>query len=215
MCFVLINYFRKVPACQLMHRGNWLAPEGQPGLSDRQRNRIHTLAVGIVLQGRGERPPSKLRGPRFNRGSPGGINTCRHPCRRRHGRCFFFSGLSVIMASVVSISPATEAAFCRANRTTLVGSITPAANKVFISLGGGIVAVVVFAFQDLVQHHRTFLSGIVGDLPQGFLQGAFQDLNAVFLFALGNLPCPGHRGSAPGPLRRPARCLLPRRPGWR
>ena len=37
------------------------------------------------------------------------------------------SGISLIIASVVSISDAMEAAFCRAVRVTLVGSITPAA----------------------------------------------------------------------------------------
>jgi hypothetical protein len=36
------------------------------------------------------------------------------------------STASQIMASVVSMSEATEAAFCRAVRVTLVGSITPA-----------------------------------------------------------------------------------------
>ena len=36
------------------------------------------------------------------------------------------SGIEQIMASVVSIREAMEAAFCRAERVTLVGSITPA-----------------------------------------------------------------------------------------
>ena len=38
----------------------------------------------------------------------------------------FSSGFSAIMASVVSSSDATLAAFCSAVRTTLVGSMTPA-----------------------------------------------------------------------------------------
>ncbi len=38
----------------------------------------------------------------------------------------FFSGISEIIASVVSINPAIEAAFCSAVRVTFVGSITPA-----------------------------------------------------------------------------------------
>ena len=37
-----------------------------------------------------------------------------------------FSGLSATMASVVSSRPAMEAAFCRAERVTLAGSMTPA-----------------------------------------------------------------------------------------
>ena len=38
----------------------------------------------------------------------------------------FGSGFSAIMASVVSSRPETDAAFCSAVRTTLVGSMTPA-----------------------------------------------------------------------------------------
>ena len=49
-------------------------------------------------------------------------------------RCAAFSGISEIMASVVSISPAMEAAFCRAVRVTLVGSMTPAADQVLVGL---------------------------------------------------------------------------------
>ena len=39
------------------------------------------------------------------------------------------SGMRETTASVVSSSAATDAAFCRAERTTFVGSITPAATK--------------------------------------------------------------------------------------
>ena len=38
----------------------------------------------------------------------------------------FFSGISQIMASVVSIRALMEEACCRAERVTLVGSMTPA-----------------------------------------------------------------------------------------
>ena len=41
----------------------------------------------------------------------------------------FFSGMSATMASVVSIREAMEAAFSRAVRVTLVGSMTPAATR--------------------------------------------------------------------------------------
>src|SRR5574344_30370 len=41
----------------------------------------------------------------------------------------FSSFLSAITHSVVSNIPATEAAFCKAILVTLVGSITPAANR--------------------------------------------------------------------------------------
>ena len=36
-----------------------------------------------------------------------------------------FFGFSAIIASVVIINPATDAAFCNATRTTFAGSITP------------------------------------------------------------------------------------------
>ncbi len=45
------------------------------------------------------------------------------------GAAGFFSGMSATMASVVSIREAIDAAFCRAVRVTLVGSITPAATR--------------------------------------------------------------------------------------
>ena len=38
----------------------------------------------------------------------------------------FFSGISVISASVVSIRPEIEPAFCSAERVTFLGSTTPA-----------------------------------------------------------------------------------------
>ncbi len=41
----------------------------------------------------------------------------------------FFSGISQIIASVVSISDAIDAAFCNAVRVTLVGSMTPEATR--------------------------------------------------------------------------------------
>ena len=39
------------------------------------------------------------------------------------------SGICEMTASVVSRSEAIDAAFCRADRTTLVGSITPACTR--------------------------------------------------------------------------------------
>ena len=50
----------------------------------------------------------------------------RH-CAAR-GRLSFF-GSSAIIASVVISRPATEAASCSAQRTTLAGSITPCATR--------------------------------------------------------------------------------------
>ena len=45
------------------------------------------------------------------------------------GGAFSFSFFSTTTHSVVSSRPAMEAAFCKAVRVTLVGSMTPAATK--------------------------------------------------------------------------------------
>ena len=57
------------------------------------------------------------------------------------GESFLSSGISETIASVVSMSDATDAAFCSATRTTLVGSMTPAATEVLVLVGRGVVAV--------------------------------------------------------------------------
>ena len=51
------------------------------------------------------------------------------PCRHPRGRFSFSSGISETRASVVSSSDAIDAAFCSAERTTLVGSMTPASTR--------------------------------------------------------------------------------------
>ena len=48
------------------------------------------------------------------------------------GASFFFSGLSAIIASVVIIMPATDAAFCSAVRTTLVGIDDARFDEIFV-----------------------------------------------------------------------------------
>ena len=78
-----------------------------------------------------EVPSRNEKGPRKNQGPRGCFfeqteffsNPCR-PCRPpgMAGACFF--GCSVIVASVVTIKPAIDAASWRAVRTTLVGSMS-------------------------------------------------------------------------------------------
>ena len=58
--------------------------------------------------------------------------------------------------SVVNNRPAIEAAFSKARRVTFVGSITPAAEHVFILVISGIVTKVIFAFSDFLNNYRTF-----------------------------------------------------------
>ena len=52
----------------------------------------------------------------------------RRPCRRQPcaAALVLRSGICEMTASVVSSSDAIDAAFCRADRTTFAGSITPA-----------------------------------------------------------------------------------------
>jgi hypothetical protein len=45
------------------------------------------------------------------------------------GASAFSSGISLMRASVVSSREAIDAAFCSAERTTLVGSMTPASTR--------------------------------------------------------------------------------------
>ena len=62
----------------------------------------------------------------------------RRACRRRRRRPFL--GASAMAASVVISRPATEAASCRAVRTTLAGSMTPACDHVDVLFGLGVEA---------------------------------------------------------------------------
>ena len=65
----------------------------------------------------------------FNQFSSGNLTRQYIPPMPPHRgrRTFVFSGISDTSASVVSMSEAMDAAFCSAVRTTLVGSMTPAA----------------------------------------------------------------------------------------
>ena len=80
-------------------------------------------------------PFSQIRSPcrpcRPFRQPPGGIGGA------------FFSGFSATIASVVTSRPATEAASCSAVRTTLVGSMMPAAHQVLELAGLRVEAPVV------------------------------------------------------------------------
>ena len=59
-----------------------------------------------------------------------------------------FLGFSLMTHSVVSIIPAIDAAFSRATRVTLVGSMIPAFFHVFVLVGTGVVAIRRGAIED-------------------------------------------------------------------
>ena len=68
-----------------------------------------------------------------------------------------------------------EAAFCRAVRVTLVGSITPAATN-FVPLGLCVeTEIQLLALAHLLDHYGAFVPCIEGDLAQRFLKSAADD----------------------------------------
>ncbi len=76
------------------------------------------------------------------------------------------SAASAIMASVVISSPATEAAFWIAVRTTLVGSMMPLVTHVHILAALGVVTISIpILFEDLADDHRAIVAGVDGNLP--------------------------------------------------
>ncbi len=90
------------------------------------------------------------------------------------------------MASVVSINALIEAAFCRAERVTLVGSITPFFTRSSYTAVVGVEAVVgVFVGPDLLDHDGAFIAGVADDLANRFLAGAANDVDADLLVVLG------------------------------
>ena len=76
-----------------------------------------------------------------------------------------FFGFSATMASVVIRSPAIDAAFCSAARTTLVGSMMPLVTHVDVLAVLGVEAVgILILFQDLADDDGAVLARIDRDL---------------------------------------------------
>jgi len=141
----------------------------------------------------------------------------RRPCRgRRSSR--LGSGLSATRHSVVSISAAMLAAFCRAERVTLVGSTTRR-DQVHVLVGGAFkpTAPVSFLTRSMATAPRC---RHCGDLAQRGLDAAGDDLSAIFsspssfsskttFWARSNATPP--RGRSPPPPQRGWRAGRPRR----
>ena len=126
-----------------------------------------------------------------------------------------FSGLSATMTSVVRMFLAMEAAFCRAERVTMAGSMMPRLDHVFVLAGGDVEAHALGAGLDLVHHDRAFQAGVVGDLAERFLERAGHDADAGQLVTLSFDGEDGRDQRAPGPRRRRGRCLLREPREWR
>ena len=96
--------------------------------------------------------------------------------RSEAGAPFFSSGFSATIASVVSSRPATDAAFCSAVRTTLVGSTMPAFIRSSNSSVAALKPKAPLPFVHLVEDDRAFPAGVVGDPAAGILEGAADDV---------------------------------------
>ena len=143
----------------------------------------------------------------------------RRPCRRPPGPGPAGSssfGMSATRQEVVSSSVATLAAFCRAVRTTLAGSMMPASTRSQYVVLVGVVAVgLALHLPHAVDDHRAVLAGVLGDCPQRGVEHVADDLGPQGLVAARGPACRGPCRCAAAPRRRRARCLLPTRPWWR
>ena len=99
-----------------------------------------------------------------------------------------FFGTSATTTSVVIARPATEAACCRAERVTLVGSQDAHGDHVAELAGGGVVAVAAFAGLDVGHDHARFFTGVGHDGAQRGFQRTAGDGDAQVLVFVDALP---------------------------
>ncbi len=99
----------------------------------------------------------------------------RHAAARHTGSRLHFSGTSATMNSVVRMFLAIEAAFCRAERVTMEGSMMPALTMSSYS-PVAMFRPMPLAGLDLVHHDGAFQAGVVGQLTEGLFEGAGDDL---------------------------------------
>src|SRR5208283_1071424 len=93
--------------------------------------------------------------------------------------------ISATRASVVSISPAMDAAFCSARRVTFAGSITPILTISPYSCFRVEPVVLVLGLADFADHDGAFKAGVVRDLASGLFESALHDADADELIAIG------------------------------
>ena len=104
--------------------------------------------------------------------------------RRRAWEALFFSGISQIRASVVSIRDAIEEAFWSAVRATLVGSMTPAFTRSSYSPVSALKPKFGLAVgPHLLDDHGALEARVLRDLPQRLFAGAPDDVDADLLVA--------------------------------
>ena len=105
---------------------------------------------------------------------PGGIS-----CR------FFFSGFSATIASVVNISPRTEAGTLKGEPHHLSGIDHADLQEVFECFRLGVESKIIFSLECLIEHNGTLATGIYGNLHQQLGQRPLEDINAPFFFPFG------------------------------
>lgn len=89
------------------------------------------------------------------------------------------------MHSVVIIRPATEAAYCSAERVTLVGSVDTEVDHVAVFFSCCVVTVVTVACFHVVCHNRRLFTGVGNDLTQRRFHCAQRNFDTdVLIFVL-------------------------------
>ncbi|VEA43312.1 Uncharacterised protein [Salmonella enterica subsp. enterica] len=105
------------------------------------------------------------------------------PAAPKSGASLF--GRSVTMHSVVIIRPATEAAYCSAERVTLVGSRIPHIDHVAVFFSCCVVTVVTVAAFNGVSDNRRFFAAVQYDLTQRSFHCAQRNFDThVLVFVL-------------------------------
>ena len=87
-------------------------------------------------------------------------------------------GLSATSASVVSMRPATEAAFLQRRANDFRRIDDTSCDQVFVLKLGSVVAEVACAFLDFRDHDRPVNTSVAGDLAKWLFQGTANDVDA-------------------------------------
>ena len=180
--------------------------------------RRHTVLLSLAFASRNE-AKVKGDGPQPKRRPPPGreLHHAAHAAHTTHaahataaaagaGGASSF-GRSTTSASVVTSSAATDAAFCSAERTTLVGSMTPPRPGPR-TRRCRVVAEGALALAHAVDDDRAFFAGVGRDLPARLLARAADDGNADRLLLVTPRSCRPTPARGPARRRRRGRCPL-------
>ena len=102
----------------------------------------------------------------------------------RAGPAPAFSGTSATIASVVRMFLPIDAAFCSAERVTIVGSMMPLLTRSSTSPRVDVQALALLGRAHLLDDDRALEARVVGELAERLLERAEDDLRARLLVAL-------------------------------